>query len=70
MPTPADEVTLDQIHAALDKRREIAERLDAQDRYIAAIIRDARRQGHTWHAIADAAGTSEPAVIQRSRRKS
>lgn len=68
MEAPADTQALAEVKAAFDRRREIASRLTGQDLYIGQVVRDARKQGHTWALIASAAGTSDVAVIKAARR--
>jgi hypothetical protein len=63
-----DATALDDVRAAFEKRREQAQRLSDQDRYIGSLVRAARKAGHTWQRIADAAGTSDVAVIKAARR--
>lgn len=65
--TPAGSA-LDDVQAAFKKRREQAQRLAEQDRYIGSVVRTARAAGCTWQAIADRAGTSDVAVIKAARR--
>lgn len=60
---------LQDISAAYAKRRILAVRLADQDRYIGDLVRTARTKEHTWAAIAEAAGTSDVAVIKAARRK-
>lgn len=64
-----DEGLLVDVHSAFKKRREQAQRLEDQDRYIGDLVRRAKASGLTWQAIADAAGTSDVAVIKASRRR-
>lgn len=66
--TPPATAALDDVEAAFRKRREQAQRLADQDRYIGALVRKARGAGCTWQAIADRAGTSDVAVIKAARR--
>ena len=69
--TPSNKAGADALTAVGDafrKRREMAQRLADQDRYIGAVVREARRTGSTWQAIADSAGTSDVAVIKAARR--
>ena len=53
---------------AFAKRREIAERLADQDRYIGYAVRQARAKGHTWAEMARAAQVSDVAILKASRR--
>lgn len=68
MTTVTQNPALDDIAAAYDKRRDLADRLQKQDTYIGRIVRQARAAGATWAAIAEKAGTSDVAVLKAARR--
>lgn len=65
---PPKATPLDDVAAAFDKRRDLAQRLADQDLYIGNVIRNARKAGHTWQKIADAGHVSDVAVLKASRR--
>lgn len=68
MSEAAKETLLVDVYAAYRKRREQAARLEDQDRFIGDLVRRARAAGCTWQAVADAAGTTDAAVIKASKR--
>ena len=57
-----------EVGKAFQKRREIAQRLSDQDRYIGAVVRTARSKGHSWAEMARAGGVSDVAVLKAARR--
>lgn len=57
-----------EVGKAFAKRREIAQRLSDQDRYIGAIVRTARAKGHTWAEMSRAAQVSDVAILKAARR--
>jgi len=64
----AEPSTLTEVAAAYAKRDELVERLNAQNQYVGEVVRKARAAGNTWIAIAEAANTSDVAVINAARR--
>lgn len=69
-PPPEAQPMLDEVELAFGKRREMAQRLSDQDRYVGEIVRLARERGATWAQIAERAHTSDVAVIKAARRPS
>lgn len=67
-PTTSANRALDDVRAAYDKRRKLAAQLAAQDLYAGHTVREARKNGSTWVAIAEHAGTSDVAVCKAARR--
>lgn len=63
LPEPVAEVG-----KAFEKRREIAQRLADQDRYIGSIVRAAKAKGHTWAEMARAGKVSDVAILKAARR--
>lgn len=57
-----------EVGRAFEKRRQIAQRLADQDRYIGAAVRSARKAGHTWAEMARAAKVSDVAILKAARR--
>lgn len=63
LPEPVAEVG-----KAFEKRRELAQRLSDQDRYIGSVIRAARKAGHSWAEMSRAAKVSDVAILKAARR--
>lgn len=57
-----------EVGRAFEKRRQIAQRLADQDRYIGHAIRTARVAGHTWAEMGRAAKVSDVAILKAARR--
>ncbi|AWN05575.1 helix-turn-helix DNA binding domain protein [Microbacterium phage Jefe] len=57
-----------EVGRAFEKRRQIAQRLADQDRYIGAAVRTARKAGHSWAEMARAAKVSDVAILKAARR--
>ena len=57
-----------EVGKAFEKRRELAQRLADQDRYIGHLVRAARKRGHTWAEMARAADVSDVAILKAARR--
>lgn len=57
-----------EVGRAFEKRRQIAQRLADQDRYIGAAVRTARKAGHTWAEMARVAKVSDVAILKAARR--
>lgn len=65
--TPVPEPVLE-VGRAFERRREIAQRLADQDRYIGSAVRTARKAGHSWAEMARAAKVSDVAILKAARR--
>lgn len=63
LPEPVREVA-----KAFQKRRELADRIADQDRYIGAVVRTARAKGHSWAEMGRAAKVSDVAILKAARR--
>ena len=59
---------LDQVREAYADRDMLTERLARQNAIIPEVVRRARAEGHAWSLIAAAAGVSEVAAYNASRR--
>ncbi|QGJ88938.1 RNA polymerase sigma factor [Microbacterium phage Teamocil] len=66
--TPTVPEPVQEVGRAFEKRREIAQRLADQDRYIGAAVRTARTAGHSWAEMARAAKVSDVAILKAARR--
>lgn len=65
---PVEDATLTAVADAYGARDDLIERLAAQNQFLGEVVRQARAKGHTWAAIAEAAGTSDVAVLKAARR--
>ena len=65
---PAVAEAVAEVGKAFAKRRQLAQRLADQDRYIGSVVRTAREKGHTWAEMARIAQVSDVAVLKAARR--